>query len=104
LKKGVGSRRRRRRCADRRPPAKLRTIRTSPRWRGHWTSLGNATGALAQVDTHALLAKSITFSRPVVFDYVATRAELERGGARQGRPLADGTLAAFFDFVRPGQR
>ena len=60
--------------------------------RGHWISLGNATGALAQVDTHALLTKSITFSRPVVFDYVATRAELERRAARLWAALADGTL------------
>lgn len=60
--------------------------------RGHWISLGNATGALAQVDTQALLAKSITFSRPVVFDYVATRAELERRAARLWAALADGTL------------
>jgi len=62
--------------------------------RGHWISLGNATGALAQVDTQALLAKSITFSRPVVFDYVATRAELERRAARLRAALADGTLKA----------
>ncbi|MBL8325026.1 MAG: SRPBCC family protein [Rubrivivax sp.] len=60
--------------------------------RGHWISLGNATGALAQVDTHALLAKSITFSRPVVFDYVATRAELERRAARLWAAVGDGTL------------
>ncbi len=60
--------------------------------RGHWISLGNATGALAPVDTHALLAKSITFSRPVVFDYVATRAELERRAARLWAALADGTV------------
>ncbi|MBL8345130.1 MAG: SRPBCC family protein [Rubrivivax sp.] len=60
--------------------------------RGHWISLGNATGALAQVDTQALLAKSITFSRPVVFDYVATRAELERRAARLWAALADGAL------------
>jgi NADPH:quinone reductase-like Zn-dependent oxidoreductase/uncharacterized protein YndB with AHSA1/START domain len=62
--------------------------------RGHWISLGNATGALAQVDTHALLAKSVTFSRPVVFDYVATRAELERRAARLWAALGDGTLKA----------
>jgi NADPH:quinone reductase len=60
--------------------------------RGHWISLGNATGALAQVDTQALLAKSITFTRPVVFDYVATPAELERRAARLWAALADGTL------------
>ncbi|MBI5719094.1 MAG: SRPBCC family protein [Burkholderiales bacterium] len=60
--------------------------------RGHWISLGDATGALAPVDPHALLAKSITFSRPVVFDYVATRSELERRAARLWAALADGTL------------
>jgi NADPH:quinone reductase-like Zn-dependent oxidoreductase/uncharacterized protein YndB with AHSA1/START domain len=60
--------------------------------RGHWISLGNATGPLAQVDTQALLAKSITFTRPVVFDYVATRAELERRAARLWAALAGGTL------------
>ncbi len=62
--------------------------------RGHWISLGNATGALAAVDTNALLAKSITFSRPVVFDYVATRAELQRRAARLWAALADGAIKA----------
>jgi NADPH:quinone reductase-like Zn-dependent oxidoreductase/uncharacterized protein YndB with AHSA1/START domain len=60
--------------------------------RGHWISLGNATGALAAVDTNALLAKSITFSRPVVFDYVATRAELQRRAGRLWAALADGSI------------
>jgi hypothetical protein len=39
-----------------------------------------------------LVAKSITFSRPVVFDYVATRAELQRRAARLWAALADGSL------------
>jgi NADPH:quinone reductase-like Zn-dependent oxidoreductase/uncharacterized protein YndB with AHSA1/START domain len=60
--------------------------------RGHWISLGNATGALASVDTHALLAKSITFSRPVVFDYVATREALAARAARLWAALADGSI------------
>jgi NADPH:quinone reductase-like Zn-dependent oxidoreductase/uncharacterized protein YndB with AHSA1/START domain len=60
--------------------------------RGHWISLGNATGALASVDTHALLAKSITFSRPVVFDYVATREALAARAASLWAALADGSI------------
>jgi len=60
--------------------------------RGHWISLGQASGALDGVDPDALVAKSITFSRPVVFDYVATRAELQRRAARLWAALADGSL------------
>ena len=43
---------------------------------GHWISLGQASGPLAPLDPDWLLAKSITFSRPVVFDYVAAPAQL----------------------------
>jgi NADPH:quinone reductase-like Zn-dependent oxidoreductase len=60
--------------------------------RGHWISLGQASGALDVVDPDALVAKSITFSRPVVFDYVATRAELRRRAARLWAALADGSI------------
>ena len=60
--------------------------------RGHWISLGNATGAMQSVDTHALLAKSITFSRPVVFDYVATPAALAERASRLWAALADGSI------------
>ena len=49
--------------------------------RGHWISLGQASGALSPIDPNALVAKSLSFSRPVVFDYVDTR-----------EALADGTL------------
>jgi NADPH:quinone reductase len=61
--------------------------------RGHWISLGQASGALDGADPNALVAKSITFSRPVVFDYVATRAELQRRAARLWAALADGSIA-----------
>jgi NADPH:quinone reductase len=44
--------------------------------RGHWISIGQATGAINKLDPHALVAKSITFSSPVVFDYAATQLEL----------------------------
>lgn len=60
--------------------------------RGHWISLGQASGPLAPIDPGALLAKSATFSRPVVFHYVATAAELQERAARVWAALADGTL------------
>jgi NADPH:quinone reductase len=60
--------------------------------RGHWISLGQATGSLDAVDSNALVAKSITFSRPVVFDYVATRAALQQRASRLWAALADGSL------------
>jgi NADPH:quinone reductase len=60
--------------------------------RGHWISLGQATGALDAVDANALVAKSITFSRPVVFDYVATRAALQQRASRLWAALADGSI------------
>jgi NADPH:quinone reductase len=60
--------------------------------RGHWISLGNTTGPLEQLDTHALLAKSITFSHPVVFDFVATLPELQRRAARLWEAVERGTL------------
>jgi NADPH2:quinone reductase len=60
--------------------------------RGHWISLGQASGALDAVDPNALVAKSITFSRPVVFDYVATRSALQQRTARLWAALADGSI------------
>ena len=60
--------------------------------RGHWISLGQATGGLRALDANLLVSKSITFSRPVVFDYVATRGELQQRAQRVWDALADGTL------------
>lgn len=60
--------------------------------RGHWISLGQASGPLAAVDPDALLAKSASFSRPVVFHYISTPAELQRRAERLWAALADGTL------------
>ena len=62
--------------------------------RGHWISLGQASGALGRSRPNALVAKSITFSRPVVFDYVATRSALQQRAARFWAALADGTSTA----------
>jgi len=60
--------------------------------RGHWISLGQATGALAPLPPDALVVKSLSFSRPVVFDYVATNAELGVRAQRVWDALADGTI------------
>lgn len=62
--------------------------------RGHWVSLGQAGGQLAPLDTEWLVRKSLTFSRPVVFDWVATPAELAQRTQRLWAALADGTLPA----------
>ena len=60
--------------------------------RGHWISLGQATGPLAPVPADALVAKSLSFSRPVVFDYAATRSEREERAQRVWNALADGRI------------
>jgi NADPH:quinone reductase-like Zn-dependent oxidoreductase len=62
--------------------------------RGHWISLGQASGALQPISADRLVHKSITFSRPAVFDYVATSASLAERAARVWAALADGTLKA----------
>jgi NADPH2:quinone reductase len=62
--------------------------------RGHWISLGQASGALQPISADRLVHKSITFSRPAVFDYVATNASLAERAARVWAALADGTLKA----------
>ena len=62
--------------------------------RGHWISLGQATGALAPLPPDALVAKSLSFSRPVVFDYVAERGQVAVRAQRVWDALADGTLKA----------
>jgi len=60
--------------------------------RGHWISLGQASGPLSAIDADALVSKSLTFSRPVVFDYVATRDALAERADRVWTALADGTI------------
>lgn len=60
--------------------------------RGHWISLGQASGPLAPLPPDALVAKSLSFSRPVVFDYVAERGQLAARAERVWQALADGTL------------
>lgn len=43
---------------------------------GHWISLGHASGPLQPIDPDALVRKSATFSRPVVFDFIARPGQL----------------------------
>ena len=52
---------------------------------GHWISLGQASGALPPMDVDALAAKSLSFSRPVVFDYIATPLALAARATSVGR-------------------
>jgi NADPH:quinone reductase-like Zn-dependent oxidoreductase len=62
--------------------------------RGHWISLGQASGPLAPIDPHALVMKSLSFSRPAVFDFVATAGELAARAGRVWEALERGTLLA----------
>lgn len=60
--------------------------------RCHWISLGQATGPLPPLDPDRLLHKSMSFSRPVVFDYAATPRELQERAQRVWQALAAGVL------------
>ena len=60
---------------------------------GHWISLGQASGPLQPIDPDALALKSLSFSRPVVFDYVATPEALRQRALRVFNLLADATHA-----------
>ena len=60
---------------------------------GHWISLGQASGGLGAIAPDWLNSKSVTFSRPVVFHYVATAAALGERAQRVWDALADGTLS-----------
>jgi NADPH:quinone reductase len=60
--------------------------------RGHWISLGQASGPLRAISPDLLVHKSASFSRPVVFDYLATPDERRRRCLRLWAALADGTL------------
>lgn len=60
--------------------------------RCHWISLGQASGPLPPLQPDRLLAKSMRFSRPVVFDFVATQQELQQRAQRVWDALAEGVL------------
>jgi NADPH2:quinone reductase len=62
--------------------------------RAHWISLGQASGPLRAVDPNLLVVKSLSFSRPVVFAYIATRQALAARAESLWQALADGTIKA----------
>ena len=59
---------------------------------GHWISLGQASGPLQPISPDWLVQKSLSFSRPVVFDHVATPAALQARAQRLWAALDAGTL------------
>jgi len=59
---------------------------------GHWISLGQATGSINEISPHWLIQKSISFSRPVVFDYVSTQELLNERAQRIWKAYFDGVL------------
>jgi NADPH:quinone reductase len=59
---------------------------------GHWVSYGQATGALDPLAAERLTAKSATLSRPVLFHYTASRAQLAEIAGRVFTAVRDGVL------------
>ena len=59
---------------------------------GHWISLGQASGPLQDISPDWLVQKSLTFSRPVAFDYVATQAQLNERAERVWQALRTGLI------------
>lgn len=59
---------------------------------GHWISLGQASGGLRPLSPDLLVQKSATFSRPVVFDFVAAPGALAERADRVWSALADGSI------------
>ena len=66
---------------------------------GHWISLGQASGGLDHLPLAALSERSLTFSRPVLFQYTAARSALEQIAANTFEAWRNGTIR-----VRIGQR
>lgn len=68
---------------------------------GHWVSVGEASGPLPPISPDALLRRSATFSRPVLFHYTSDAARLAQMSARLWevvrtgvvRPLLGGSFA-----------
>ena len=59
---------------------------------GHWISLGQASGTLRPLDPNLLVHKSATFSRPVLFAYLSSAAQLLERSQRLWVALADGSI------------
>lgn len=61
---------------------------------GLWISLGQASGPLQDISPDWLVQKSLTFSRPVAFDYVSTQAVLNERAERIWQALRTGAIKA----------
>ena len=59
---------------------------------GHWVSVGEASGPMPPVSPEALIQRSASFSRPVLFHYTADPARLGRMAARLWDVVAAGTV------------
>jgi NADPH:quinone reductase len=59
---------------------------------GHWISLGQASGGTRAIDPNLLVSKSLTFSRPAVFDFVASKQAFGERAQRVWDALAQGVL------------
>jgi NADPH:quinone reductase len=59
---------------------------------GHWISLGQASGALSPISPDWLVQKSLSFSRPVVFDFCATPQKLAERAQRVWAALEAGHI------------
>jgi len=59
---------------------------------GHWISLGQATGGLQPLDPNLLVQKSATFSRPVIFAWLSSPAQMLDRTQRLWAALADGSI------------
>ncbi len=59
---------------------------------GHWVSVGQASGPLPPLSSDALLEKSATFSRPVLFHYTADPQRLKEMAERLWAMLASGKV------------
>jgi NADPH:quinone reductase-like Zn-dependent oxidoreductase/uncharacterized protein YndB with AHSA1/START domain len=59
---------------------------------GHWISLGQATGSTRMLDPNQLVHKSASYSRPVVYAYIATPQALRQRADALWAALADGSV------------
>jgi NADPH:quinone reductase-like Zn-dependent oxidoreductase len=59
---------------------------------GHWISLGQVSGPLQDISPDWLVQKSLSFSRPVAFDYVASQAVLNERAERVWNALREGII------------
>ncbi len=57
---------------------------------GHWVSVGQASGGIAAVDPHLLLAKSATFSAPAVLHYTSDPMRLAQMADRLWNAIQSG--------------